>query len=407
VKTLAILVDGGPAPGINAVIAAATIEARNHGVRVIGCYDGFRWLMEGDPHHVTELEIADVTRVHFDGGSILRTSRANPATSRDGLARVAEVLRRLGVDGLIAIGGNDTSASAARLAAAAPGLAIAHVPKTIDNDVPLPSDVPTAGFTTAGNIGKDIVRNLISDAATTDRWFFVTVMGRQTGHLALAIGSAAAATLTVIGEEFGDRHISVDTLADLLEGAIIKRHAQGREHGVAILAEALAAKLDGAVPGLERDPHGNLRLADLELGRLLKDRVTRSLQARGVRVLISVKDLGYELRCAPPGGHDLQYSRSLGYWAARYLLDGGSGALISLQSGRLTPIPFASLLDEDTGRARVRYVDVASEMYQTMLAYMIRLKPADFEPDNVGVLAESARLSEADFVARFRPLVAP
>jgi 6-phosphofructokinase 1 len=406
VKTLAILVDGGPAPGINAVIAAAAIEARNQGVRVIGCYDGFRWLMQGDPYHVTELEITDVGRLHFDGGSMLRTSRANPATAADGTQRVADTLRSLGVDGLIAIGGNDTTFSAARVAAVAPWLGVAHVPKTIDNDVPLPVDVVTAGFTTACHIGKDLVRNLMADAATTDRWFFVTVMGRQTGHLALGIGGAAGATVTVIGEEFAGRRITVDHLARILEGAIIKRHAQGREHGVALLAEALAGQLDGATPGtVERDPHGNVRLADLELGRLLKDHVTHNLKARGFDVRISVKDLGYELRCAPPGAHDLQYARSLGYWAARFLLDGGSGALISIQAGRLAPIPFDELLDERTGRARVRYVDVQSEMYQTMLAYMIRLRPSDFAPDNVGVLAESANLSEADFVARFQPYV--
>ena len=405
-KTLAILVDGGPAPGINAVIAAATIEARNHGVRVIGCYDGFRWLMEGDPYRITELEIPDVSRAHFDGGSLLRTSRANPGADPADTRRVAETLRQLGVDGLLIVGGNDSTFSAARLAAAAPGLQIAHVPKTIDNDVPLPADVVTAGFTTACAIGKDLVRNLMTDASTTDRWFFVTVMGRHAGHLALAIGGAAAATLTVIGEEFGERRISVDHLAGVLEGAIIKRHAQGREHGVAILAESLATRLDGVPGAMERDPHGHVRLADLELGRLLKERVGQSLQARGVPMRISVKDLGYELRCAPPGAHDLQYARSLGYWGARFLLDGGTGAMVSIQAGRLVPIPFEALLDAATGRPRVRHVDIASEMYQTMLAYMIRLRPTDFLPENVGVLAESANLSEAEFVARFQALAA-
>ena len=405
-KTLAIVVDGGPAPGINAIIAAATIEARNHGVRVLGCYDGFRWLMEGDPHRITELEIADVSRSHFDGGSLLRTSRANPAADPAVTRRVAETLGQLGADALLIVGGNDSTLSAARLAAAAPGLQIAHVPKTIDNDIPLPSDVVTAGFTTACAVGKDLVRNLMTDASTTDRWFFVTVMGRHAGHLALAIGGAAAATVTVIGEEFGDRRISVDHLAGVLEGAIVKRQAQGREHGVAILAESLAARLDGAAPGsLEHDPHGHVRLADLELGRLLKERVSQSLQVRGVPVRISVKDLGYELRCAPPGAHDLQYARSLGYWGARFLLDGGTGAMVSIQAGRLVPIPFDALLDAATGRPRVRYVDVASEAYQTLLAYMIRLRPLDFLPENLGLLAESANLSEAEFVARFRPLV--
>ena len=79
-KTLAILVGGGPAPGINAVISAATIEARNHGLRVLGYYDGFKWLVQGDTQHVTELAINDTSRIHFDGGSIIRTSRTRKTT---------------------------------------------------------------------------------------------------------------------------------------------------------------------------------------------------------------------------------------------------------------------------------------------------------------------------------------
>src|ERR1051325_10559012 len=107
-RTLAILVGGGPPPGINAVTSAATIEARNHGLRVLGCYDGFRWLAEGDVQHVTELGSADLSRIHFDGGSILRTSRTNPTRTPDGVRRVAESLQRLRVNHLITIGGDDT-----------------------------------------------------------------------------------------------------------------------------------------------------------------------------------------------------------------------------------------------------------------------------------------------------------
>src|SRR5215472_12865330 len=132
-KTLAILVGGGPAPGINAVIAAATIEARNRGLRVLGLYDGFRWLAQGDTEHVVELDIADVSRIHFEGGSILRTSRGNPTKTLDGV-------RRVRVDHLLTIGGDDTAFAASRLAAEVDGLSVAHVPKTIDNDLPLPSD---------------------------------------------------------------------------------------------------------------------------------------------------------------------------------------------------------------------------------------------------------------------------
>lgn len=406
-KTLAILVGGGPAPGINAVISAASIEARNHGLRVLGCYDGFKWLEQGNTEHVVELDINDLSRIHFEGGSILRTSRANPTRSPDGIRRTAEALRALHVDHLITIGGDDTAFAAARLARAMSGLTVAHVPKTIDNDLPLPSDIVTFGFTTACNLGKELVRNLMQDAATTERWFFVTVMGRHAGHLALGIGGAAAATLTVIAEEFADGPIGLDRLADILEGAIVKRRAQGRNHGVAILSEGLGERLDPSTLGsVERDEYGNVRLAELDLGRLLKERVTASLRSRSVDVTVVAKDLGYELRCAPPGAHDIQYSRSLGYWATRFLIDGGSNAMVTIQAGRLVPVPFGLMMDPKTGKIRVRYVDIESEMYQTLDAYMIRLRREDFDdPAALARLSQAANLPEPDFAKRFGPLV--
>ena len=406
-KTLAILVGGGPAPGINAVISAATIEARNHGLRVLGCYDGFKWLVQGDTQHVVDLQINDTSRIHFDGGSILRTSRTNPTRTPDGIKNVGDALKRLEVGHLITIGGDDTAFSASRLAKTVPGLTVAHVPKTIDNDLPLPGDVVTFGFTTACNLGKELVRNLMQDAATTERWFFVTVMGRHAGHLALGIGGSAAATLTVIAEEFAEPQISLDRVSDVLEGAIIKRRAQGREHGVAILSEGIAEKLDPATLGaVERDAYGNVRLAEIDLGSILKDRVTASLKSRGVDVTITAKDMGYELRCAPPGAHDIQYCRSLGYWATRFLLEGGSNAMVTIQAGRLVPIPFGLMLDPKTGKVRVRYVDVESEMYQTLDAYMIRLRSEDFDnPESLAGLAKAGNLSETELLARFGPLV--
>jgi len=406
-KTLAILVGGGPAPGINAVISAATIEARNHGLRVLGCYDGFKWLVQGDTQHVVDLEINDTSRIHFDGGSIIRTSRTNPSKSAEGIRQVGEALQRLGVNHLITIGGDDTAYSASRLAKQVPGLTVAHVPKTIDNDLPLPGDIVTFGFTTACNLGKELVRNLMQDAQTTERWFFVTVMGRHAGHLALGIGGSAAATLTLIAEEFPEPQIPVDKLADTLEGSIIKRRAQGREHGVAILSEGLGEKLDLATLGdVERDAYGNVRLAELDLGEILKERVTSSLKSRGVDVTIVAKDMGYELRCSPPGAHDISYCRSLGYWAVRFLLEGGSNAMVTIQAGRLVPIPFGLMVDPKTGKVRVRYVDVESEMYQTLSAYMIRLKPEDFAaPESVAALAKAGHLAETELLARFGPLV--
>jgi len=407
-KTLAILVGGGPAPGINAVIAAATIEARNEGVRVLGCRDGYRWLMRGEIHHVEELEIAAVSRIHFEGGSIIRTSRANAAQSEETLRAVGDALGRLGVTHLLTIGGDDTAFGAARIAEMLGGrVAVAHVPKTIDNDLPLPSELPTFGFTTAVDVGKDLVRNLMTDAASTGRWYFVTVMGRHAGHLALGIGGAAGATLTVIGEEFPIDHLAdLGDVADILEGAIIKRRASDRDHGVALLAEGLLERLDPALlASHERDPYGNVRLGDFELASALRQRVLASVRARHLDVDIVAKGLGYELRCAPPGGFDIQYCRSLGYWASRFLLQGGTDAIVTVQGGHLVPLLFRDLMDPETGRIRVRYVDVASDTYRTLRAYMIRLEAEDFEhPDRVRTLARAGALGADEFATRFRYL---
>ena len=403
-KTLGILVGGGPAPGINGVIAAATMEARNHGVRVLGFYDGFKWLARGDTSHVVELEIDEVSRIHFEGGSILRTARENPTKSPDALRNVVEALNKLEVSCLLTIGGDDTAFAACRLSEAVQGrVAVAHVPKTIDNDLPLPQEVATFGFTTACNLGKEIVQNLMEDAVTANRWFFVTVMGRRAGHLALGIGGSAGATLTVIGEEFPEPRIPLQTLVDILEGAIIKRRASGKGYGLAILSEGLADKLDPADFGsVERDGYGNVRLSELVLGRVLKERVTESLRARGVDVTIVAKDLGYELRCAPPGALDILYCRGLGYWATRFLLDGHTEAMVTIQGGKMVPIPFQQMLDHRTGKIRVRYVDINSESYRTLRAYMIRLEPQDFEtPGQIETLAHGGRLDQAEFVSRF------
>jgi 6-phosphofructokinase 1 len=321
---------------------------------------------------------------------------------------VVETLRQLDVSYLLTIGGDDTASGAARVAEAFPGdLGVVHVPKTIDNDLPLPADVPTFGFTTAVNVGKDIVRDLMADAAATGKWFLVTVMGRHAGHLAMGVGAGAGATLTVIGEELPPPPVDLQVPADIIEGAIIKRLADGRDHGVALVAEGIAEKLDVETLGsVERDPYGNVMLAEVDLARLLKARVIASLRARGLATGIVPKDLGFELRCAPPGAFDIQYCRSLGYWGARLLLEGQTGVMATIQAGRVVPVPFTQLMDAATGRIRVRYLDIGSEWYQTQYAYMIRLKPEDFaDPARVRALAKAGRLSEADFVGRFEYLV--
>src|SRR5919202_1257393 len=144
---LALLVGGGPAPGINGVISAAAIEARNQGLEVIGFQDGFRWLMQQDLRHWRPLDIPDVKDYALRGGSLLGTARANPAKSEAAMTAVLRALRDLGVTALVTIGGDDTAFSASQVYQRAGGaIRVAHVPKTIDNDLPLPRSGPTLGF---------------------------------------------------------------------------------------------------------------------------------------------------------------------------------------------------------------------------------------------------------------------
>ncbi len=251
-----------------------------------------------------------------------------------------------------------------------------HVPKTIDNDLPLPPHIPTFGFQTARHAGVELVRNLMEDARATRRWYVVVAMGRKAGHLALGIGKAAGATLTVIAEEFATEHITFAAICDIVEGAIVKRIAMGRHFGVAVLAEGLIDKLDprelSGLQDVERDDHGHVRFAEVDLARKVKAEVQGRLSQKGVRVTITDKNVGYELRCADPIPFDAEYCRELGYGAVRFLVGGGTGAMVSVQGGRLVPIPFDELRDPATGKTRVRLVDTDSEGFQVARAYMIR-----------------------------------
>jgi hypothetical protein len=153
--------------------------------------------------------------------------------------------------------------------------------------------------------------------------------------------------------------------------------------------------------GSHTDPYSHLHIADIPLGILLRDRVRAALQQLGIDVTVVAKDIGYELRCAKPVAFDVDYTRTLGYGAVRYLLAGGSGALIAIAGGRVTPINFGELLDPNTGRIRVRMVDVSTESYEVARSYMIRLEPQDLKEPALSRLAKHARLSAEAFEARF------
>src|SRR5213075_49324 len=226
--------------------------------------------------------IEAVSRIHFRGGSYIGISRANPTNDPALLDNAVLSLLRLNVSQLITIGGDDTAFSAMKLEQRAAGrIRVIHVPKTIDNDLDLPPYVDTFGFQTARHYGVEIIKNLMVDAKTTSRWYLVIAMGRKAGHLALGIGKAAGATLTLISEEF-PKPIRLKAIIDTLVGAIIKRLSYGRRDGVAVIAEGLVLDLDPkeleAVRDVERDSHGNVRIAEVNIGEILKAAVLERLR---------------------------------------------------------------------------------------------------------------------------------
>jgi 6-phosphofructokinase 1 len=286
---------------------------------------------------------------------------------------VIETLQQAGITHLVTIGGDDTALSSRYVTEHSSGaIRSVHVPKTIDNDLPLPPHVPTFGFQTARHVGVELVRNLMEDARSTRRWYVVVAMGRKAGHLALGIGKAAGATLTLVAEECAPPCVSFATICDIVEGAIIKRRAMGRQFGVAVLAEGLIDMLDPAelagLQDVERDDHGHVRFAEVDLARKVKAEVQGRLSERGLRVTITDKNVGYELRCAGP-------------------------------------IPFDDLKDPETGKTKVRLVDINGEGFRVARAYMIRLGAEDFvHAAWVDRLAGAAHLTPDAFRQRFEYL---
>ena len=271
-----------------------------------------------------------------------------------------------------------------------------------------PHGLSTFGFQTARHLGTEIVKNLMIDAQTTTRWYFVVTMGRKAGHLALGIGKAAGATLTVIPEEFHNNRMPLMQLSKVIEGTIVKRLSQNRRDGVAVFAEGVTELLDPEellhLGGIEHDEHGHLRLAELDIGKVLKDTVSAELKKHGVKITIVTKNIGYELRCADPIPFDMEYTRDLGYCAAQFLLDGGNAAIVTIDNGRFSPIPFKDILDPETGRTKVRMVDVNSEYYKIARDYMARLSEKDFENHSlIEQYATILKISPQDFLEKFSP----
>jgi ATP-dependent phosphofructokinase / diphosphate-dependent phosphofructokinase len=415
-KKIGILVGGGPAPGINSVISSVVIEAVKRGASVIGIYEGYKYL-EQRQKVIEFLNIPKVSRIHITGGSILKTSRANPTRGEEKLRNVVETLRDMEINYLVTIGGDDTAFSSMKITEYAEfigyKISTAHVPKTIDNDLPLPYGIPTFGYETARSEGARILATLAEDARTSGRWYIVIAMGRKTGHLALGIGKAAGATLTLIPEEFMGR-ITLELVIDTIAGAIIKRLSQGSGYGVAVVAEGFLEFIEPKeiekyltkLETIEKDEYGHIRLSELNISDIIKFGVKKVLKKFDIGITIVDQELGYELRCISPNPFDIEYTGNLGYAAVDFLDKGGTNALISIQGDNIVPIPFANIIDKETGKTRVRLVDTNSLLFKIAKEYMIRLTPEDFDDKaSLKALARTANVSTKEFKEHFEYVV--
>ena len=410
IRRIGVLVGGGPAPGTNAVIAATVIEAIKRGCVPIGIHDGFEWLAERYTDEQHEMNIDEVSRAHLSGGVMLGSSRIDVSSDPKLLKNAVDALKKLAIDGLVAIGGDDLVRSAMAMERESQGrVKIVLVPKSIDNDLDIPAHLPTLGYETARHVGTELAKNLMEDARTTGRWYLGITMGRPTGHLTLGIGKAVCATCTVIPEEFGPGPIKLADIVDIVEGSIIKRRAMGKPHGLVLLSEALVERFDPAeveeLQDVDRDAQGNVRVTEIDLGRKVINEVTLRLEKRGVKVSVVEKTIGYELRCAAPLPMEAEYGRDLGFAAVRHLVHHGGGVVMVTRSGAPKPVKMSDIVDGDSGRGKRRGVDVQSDEYGVARRYMVRLEPKDFETaESIERLAKAGGMTAADFRQRFGKL---
>eukprot|EP00474_Spongospora_subterranea_P004162 CRZ04620.1 hypothetical protein [Spongospora subterranea] len=312
-SVLAILVAGSPAPGINSVISAVTIEAINSGLDVIGIKWGFKRIRTGEAVDcVVPLTYPTVSSIHSQAGSILFTSKAQLTCNQE-VDNVLRSLEHLRVRYLVTIGGVDTAHSAHLLSNAASTasfpLSIVHAPKTVYNDLPMPAECITFGFTTARDYGVSLCQNYKVDAKTLGRWYIISVIGQRAGHLAEGIGKGAAATVILIPEEFTEGKCTFKSMLDILEASMIKRLATGRDYGVIILTEGIISKLpESEVESL----FGSTTAGYGMLAKTARDHIVDRLSRKGIDLTVCNSSIGSEIRSAPPNSADINLARDLG-----------------------------------------------------------------------------------------------
>lgn len=366
--SIAILCAGGPAPGINTVIGSVTKVFLNAGYRVLGLNGGYKTMFTDSPVF-DELDFNFADTVFSRGGSALQMSRYKP---KDNEFRT-DFFTNENVKLLVTIGGDDTASTANRLAKflASKNVKVTniHVPKTIDNDLPLPEGSPTFGYQSAKEEGVRLATTIYEDARTSGNWFIISAMGREAGHLAFGIGTACHLPMIIIPEMFNKTKITFDKITRLVISSMVKRMILDISYGVAIISEGVFhfmsdEEIEGTGINFTYDDHGHPELGNVSKSHIFNMLVQRKLKKLNINVKSRPNELGYELRCCRPIAYDLSYATLLGTGVMKLFQEGVTGCMVTADpAGNIAPL-FLKDVEDEKGKVRPRLVNIDSERAQ-------------------------------------------
>lgn len=365
---VAILCAGGPAPGINTVVSSVTKIFINNGYNVIGLNGGYKSLFAEEPaFEYLDFDYAD--QIYSRGGSALKMSRHKPHDDEFN----ADFFTKYNVKLLVTIGGDDTASTANRLAKFLASKKIdvknIHVPKTIDNDLPLPEGTPTFGYHSAKEEGVRLATTIYEDARTSGNWFVVSAMGREAGHLAMGIGTATHYPMIIIPEMFDKTQISFDKITKLVISSMVKRRILGIDYGVAIISEGvfhfLSEKeiIDTGI-NFTYDDHGHPELGNVSKSHIFNMLTQQELKDLRIKVKSRPNEMGYELRCCRPVAYDLSYATKLGLGVYQLFRKGSTGCMVTINRNAEVKPLFLKDVEDEKGKVKPRLVDVTSQNVQ-------------------------------------------
>ena len=383
-ESIVILAGGGPAPGINTVISTVAKTFLKDGYRVLGLNEGYKNLFKPDPD-VIEMDFLYADAILKQGGSALKMSRYKPKNEEFN----TEFFVKNNIKLLVTIGGDDTASTANRISKflANSGFPIQniHVPKTIDNDLPLPEGSPTFGYYSAKDAGVHLVQTIYEDARTSGNWFVVSAMGREAGHLAFGMTSACHCPMVVIPEMFNNAQVTFDSIIKMVVSSIVKRKLLGVNYGVAIISEGVFhfmsdEEIEKSGVAFTYDEHGHPELGNVSKAHIFNLLLQQRLKALGMNVKSRPVEIGYGIRCVEPNGYDLTYCSLLGYGVKKLFDKGVSGAMVTTNpKGEIMPLYLKDVEDEN-GKIKPRLVNLngpkAELIFNDGLQY---ISPSDYE----------------------------